>query len=72
MSSFGTLPSGIRVRVEARGPKCAVDHLGVALVGLAIVEKETDEPLQYLTNTSDAEALVRQWDEVVARKLVHQ
>lgn len=58
-----TLPLGFYVRVVVKGPRCEVPGLGV-LPGFAIIERETEEPIQYLAANSNFKFLVDQWDKM--------
>jgi hypothetical protein len=60
-----TLASGIHVRVDQRGEALSLPGIG-QLLGLAIVERATDEPLQAITAHSNVEQLIRQWDAVLS------
>ena len=51
------LPCGIHVRIAARGN------------GFVVVERETREPLQYVTHPELAESLLAQWDDTIGAQI---
>ncbi len=55
------LPLGFYVRAAFVGPKCVVGGLG-EMSGLAIVERDSGEPLQYLPVGAPIMSVLERWE----------